>query len=458
MAGRIGKRSHIIRAIAIVTCFVIGAFIYSCAGRIETGEMDTADDHSMSRTGENSAVESVVISEGATALQIGKAFISMGEKESEMYISWQAGEDGPRILRCAEDKTDIEESVPIMAHRTEILRNTYRFKVKLSGLEPGKRYWYEIGSLEDQEDAESEAGIDEENLRSFVAPETDSEVSFVYLGDPQFDKSVSDYEAWGKLTERMYEKAPYVDFAIIGGDMVNIPTRKDHWNEFLDNCTVFEELPVMTIPGNHEGVTSNNTYKKLFHNIGNGPDGEAFYYFDRGSCRFIMLDSSFLTKARQVAMGKALWTAREREVESWLKKTLEDSGAKWKIIVTHHPIYGMHDMFTVSKEIRELWLPIMKAGGADLVLCGHQHAYMRTRDMDGIVHIMGVSGAKRSHYYTGINAPAYSEYIYSAGPNYQIIKVTDAHIEITSYNEKSSIIDAARIEKDINLPYFRTFW
>lgn len=440
MGRKVGNRGHIVNAIAIVTCFAIGVFIYSCAGQIETGEKDAAEDSPVSKVDET------------TESQTSRAFISMGEKESEMYISWQAGEDGPRMLRCAEEEADIEGSVPIMAHRTEILKDIYRFKVKLTGLEPGKKYWYEIGSLEDQADS------DQENFRSFVVPETDSEVSFAYLGDPQFDKSVNDYEAWGKLTERMHEKAPYVDFAIIGGDMVNIPTRKDHWNGFLDNCTVFEELPVMTIPGNHEGVTSNNTYKKLFHNIGNGPNGEAFYYFDRGSCRFIMLDSSFLTKARQVAMGKALWTAREREVESWLEKTLEDSGTKWRIIVTHHPIYGMHDMFTVSKEIRELWLPIMKAGGADLVLCGHQHAYMRTRDMDGIVHIMGVSGAKRSHYYTGINAPAYSESIYSAGPNYQIIKATDEYIEITSYNEKSSIIDAARIEKDINLPYFRTFW
>lgn len=445
MGRKDSKRSHIVNAIAIVTCFAVGVFIYSCAGQIETGEKDTAKDYPVSKVDET------------TASQIGRAFISMGEKEGEMFISWQADEDGPRILRCAEEEADIEESVPIIAHRTEILKDIYRFKVKLTGLEPGKKYWYEIGSLADQEGG-VEAVHDQEKLRSFVVPETDSEVSFAYLGDPQFDKSVSDYEAWGKLTERMYEKAPYVDFAIIGGDMVNIPTRKDHWNGFLDNCTVFEELPVMTIPGNHEGVTSNNTYKKLFHNIGNGPDGEAFYYFDRGNCRFIMLDSSFLTKARQVAMGKALWTAREREVESWLEKTLEDSGTKWKVIVTHHPIYGMHDMFTVSKEIRELWLPIMKAGGVDLVLCGHQHVYMRTRDMDGMVHVMGVSGSKRSHYYTGINAPAYSESIYSAGPNYQIIKVTDDHIEITSYNEKSSIIDAARIEKDINLPYFRTFW
>lgn len=435
MGRKIGKRSYFVKAMAIVMCFVIGVSIYSCAGQIETGEKGTAEDCSISKADE------------MTGSQISRAFISMGEKESEIYISWQADEDGPRMLRCAEEEEDIEESVPIMAHRTEILGDIYRFKVKLSGLEPGKRYWYEMGSLEAQE-----------KLRSFVVPETGSEVSFAYLGDPQFDKSVDDYEAWGELTERMYEKEPYVDFAIIGGDLVNIPTRKDHWNGFLDNCTVFEELPVMTIPGNHEGVTSNNTYKKLFHNIGNGPDGEAFYYFDRGGCRFIMLDSSFLTKARQLAMGKALWTAREREVESWLRETLGKSPAKWNIIVTHHPIYGMHDMFTVSKEIRELWLPILKEEGADLVLCGHQHVYMRTRDMDGIVHVMGVSGAKRSNYYTGMNAPAYSESIYSAGPNYQIIKATDESLEITSYNEKGSIIDAACIDKDINPPYFRTFW
>lgn len=461
------KKAVVIGVIAVVLCCITGLLVY---GGDETPDsvLKGAEEVVAGTADERDSKNSIVTSDESDASEISRVILCMGEKEGDMFISWQAGEDGPRVLRCAEDEADIDSAVPIRAQRIEILRDIYRFKVKLTGLEPGKRYWYEIGSLAvekhdetgdtDSEGGEFEAKHGEVELRSFVVPETSDEVVFAYLGDPQFDKSVKDYDAWGELTSEMYEKAPYLDFAIIGGDMVNLPTRKDHWNSFLDNCTAFEELPVMTIPGNHEGVTSNNTYKKLLHNIGNGPEGEAFYYFDRGSCRFLMLDSSFLTKARKMAMGQALWSAKEREVESWLRKSLEESPARWNIVVTHHPIYGMHDMFTVSKEIRELWLPILKEGGVDLVLCGHQHVYMRTRDIDGIVHIMGVSGAKRSKYYRGSNEPVYSRSIYGAGPNYQIFKATEDSLEITSYNEKGSIIDAARIEKDIRFPYFRTFW
>lgn len=451
------KKAVVIGALSMVICCVIGASIHVGFEAVDTSSK-AAEEAVAGAVDERDDRDAVVTSDESYPAKINRVFLCMGEKEGDMFISWQTDKDGPRLLRCAEDEADIDSAVPIRAQRVEMLRDMYRFKVKLTGLEPGKRYWYEIGSIADQEGSKIEALHGEEDLRSFVVPETNGEINFVYLGDPQFDKSVKDYDAWGKLTSEMYEKAPYVDFAIIGGDMVNLPTRKDHWSSFLDNCTVFEKLPVMMIPGNHEGVTSNNTYKKLFHNIGNGPEGEAFYYFDRGGCRFLMLDSSFLTKARKMAMGQALWTAREREVESWLRKSLEESPARWNIVVTHHPIYGMHDMFTVSKEIRELWLPIMKEGGVDLVLCGHQHVYMRTKDIDGIVHIMGVSGAKRSKYYRGSNEPVYSKAIYGAGPNYQIVKASDNGLEITSYNEKGSIIDAARIDKGVKFPYFRTFW
>ncbi|MBR2619858.1 MAG: hypothetical protein IKC98_03385, partial [Firmicutes bacterium] len=73
MVRKVGNRNHIVNAIAIVTCFAIGVFIYSCAGRIETGEMDAAEDYPMSRVDET------------TESQTSRAFISMGEKESEMY-------------------------------------------------------------------------------------------------------------------------------------------------------------------------------------------------------------------------------------------------------------------------------------------------------------------------------------------------------------------------------------
>lgn len=378
-----------------------------------------------------------------------QVILSMGEEEGTMFISWKGDETGPRLIRYAQDKYSLPVTVPIRAGREKILKgNYYRYEVELTGLKPGRLYYYEIGD-----------GTVYDSPGFFCAPKGgDDEDVFAYLGDPQFDKSVKDYDAWGNLITDMYERNPEIEFAVIGGDMVNIPTREDHWNGFLDNCGLFSMIPMMTIPGNHEGVTSNNTYKKLFHHISNGPDGEAFYWFDYGHCRFIMMDSSFLTKARRVTMGQARWEAKEKEVETWLRNSLENSNKAWNIVVIHHPVYGLHDMFTTSPDIRELWLPIMEDAGVDMVLCGHQHVYMRTRKMDGITHVMGISGSKTSNYYRGFNEPAYSEAIYSAGANYQVIKVSEKRIEITSYNEKGGIIDAAHIEKDIKFPYFRTSW
>lgn len=397
------------------------------------------------------AVPAVALTQGNAARNISgssQVILSMGEKQGTIIISWKGEKTGPRLLRISDDKNSLPVTVPVRASRTELMGGKYyRFKAVIDNLENGTQYWYEIGD-----------GTVFDSPKSFIVPKNGGDDVFAYLGDPQFDLTVNDYKAWGEITEQMYETTPEVEFVLMGGDMVNLPGREDHWNGFFDNCGLFSTVPLMTVPGNHEGVTSNNTYKKLFNHIGNGPDGEAFYYFDHGHCRFIMLDSSFFTGARQITMGTKSWNAKASEIDRWLARTLRTSKKTWNIVVVHHPIYGMHDLFTVSSEMRERWLPIMKEEHVDLVLSGHQHVYMRTIKMDGITYIMGVSGSKRSKYYKGFNKPVYCESVYSAGANYQIFRATTDVIEITSYSKTGNIIDAARIKKDIKFPYFRTSW
>ena len=376
-----------------------------------------------------------------------QVIVSMGEKYGEVFISWKGDEKGPGCIRYSKDRYSLPVTEPVIGQRCRVLSDdVYRYKVRLTNLESGENYYYEIGD-----------GTVYDDPRFFSTPDNDGEDVFAYLGDPQFDRSTDDYEDWGDLVWDMYDRAPDTEFVVTGGDMVNLPTREDHWNGFLDNCRLFSMIPMATIPGNHEGITSNNTYRALFHHVDNGPADEAFYWFESETCRFVMMDSSFLTKARRAAMGQALWSVREQEVKKWLRKTLRESRKPWNIVVVHHPVYGLHDFFTVSPEIRESWLPIMKEEGVDLVLCGHQHVYMRTQRMDGITHIMGVSGSKRSNYYKGFNEPMYSRSIYASGSNYQIFRATPERLEIKSYNEKGDIIDAAHIDKNIRLPYFQTF-
>ena len=377
-----------------------------------------------------------------------QVLLSMGETKETMYISWTGDEDGPRLLKYAEDKYSLPAVVPIRAAKTEVLGGEiYRYKVKLEGLEEDQEYWYEIGD-----------GAIYDSPVSFYVAEDDGEDVFGYLGDPQFEFSPREYERWGELTASIGRNHPDIEFMMIGGDLVNVPGRVNQWNGLLDNCLLFSEMPLMAVPGNHEGVATNNTYKKLFNHVGNGPEGTAFYWFDYGKCRFVMLDSSFLSGPRKLAMGRDAWQEKETEIEKWLAEALETGNQTWNIVVVHHPVYGLHDLLTESPEIRRLWLPIMKEGGVDLVLSGHQHVYMRTREIDGITYIMGVSGARRSNYYKGINEPVYCESIYSSGANYQVFRADKKAIELTSYNENGNIIDAAVIKKHIKLPYSRIFW
>lgn len=255
------------------------------------------------------------------------------------------------------------------------------------------------------------------------------------------------------MTERIYTKHPSLRCAVIGGDMVNTPVEAEQWNGFLDNCGIFTKLPLMTVSGNHEGVKSNSTYKKLFASPENGPEAEelkeSFYYFDYGNCRFIMTDSSFLTDARRERMGSRRWKKYEKAVEVWLGKVLGESPKAWNIVVTHHPPYGMHDRDTVSPQLRKSWVPIMEKHGVDLVLCGHQHMYMRTEKINGITYIMGNSGGRKSEVYNGYNTPDYCAAAYGDGMNYQIIEADRKKLQIISYNEKGLIIDETSLEKNL---------
>lgn len=138
--------------------------------------------------------------------------------------------------------------------------------------------------------------------------------------------------------------------------------------------------------GNHEGQTSNGkTETGPFYDAyvcptqgeaGGVPSGsESFYSFDYGRIHFICLDSYDIDRTPEGAMAK------------WLVRDLEATRAKWIIGFWHHPPYtkGTHDSDTEIElvEMRKHIMPILEAGGVDLVLAGHSHIYERSMLIDG---------------------------------------------------------------------------
>jgi hypothetical protein len=109
---------------------------------------------------------------------------------------------------------------------------------------------------------------------------------------------------------------------------------------------------------------------------GGYPSGsERYFSFDWGNAHFISLDSKLSDRSATGPMA------------AWLRQDLAGTTATWIVACFHHPPYskGVHDSDTESAmvQMRANILPILEAGGVDLVLAGHSHCYERSLLLDG---------------------------------------------------------------------------
>lgn len=427
-AGRNRRRVIWIGMLALAGILVIAAVIWSGI------RQDAAQENLATKTGQQTAEE---VPENP--LQI---ILSMGAEPGSLSISWKGDAAGPEALQL--DGVTGEKQ-RFTAVRERILKSDYyRWHVRLTGLAQGREYRYKIGGFEG----------------SFRVPQESDVTRFLYLGDVQFQESMEEYEEWGQMVRRAYQEHPDLDFAVIGGDLVNSPGELSQWEAFLEACDVFAKLPLATVAGNHEGVHSNYTYQKLFalpDDAEEDQSGEEFYSLDFGNVRMLMMDSSFLTEERRQSMGKDAWAKEEQRVEAWIRSRTGSCEKPWLAAVIHHPVYGMHDGDTVSPQIRDLWAPLLETGGVRIVFSGHQHLYQRTRSIHGVVYLMGNSGQRESRFFHGNNLPEYTQQIYDRGANYQIVEAGARRLKMTSYNKKGLVIDETVLGRGLLFHIFEFF-
>ncbi|MES2133924.1 MAG: metallophosphoesterase [Bacteroidota bacterium] len=106
---------------------------------------------------------------------------------------------------------------------------------------------------------------------------------------------------------------------------------------------------------------------------------EKYYSYNYGNIHFIVLDS--YDEGRNATDPMAIW----------LTNDLAANTMPWTIAYWHHPPYtkGSHNSDNSNlldgelPEIRQNIIPIIEAGGVDLVLNGHSHSYERTYLLDG---------------------------------------------------------------------------
>ena len=108
---------------------------------------------------------------------------------------------------------------------------------------------------------------------------------------------------------------------------------------------------------------------------------EHYYSFNYGNIHFVCLDSMTASRNTIEVNGS------DGPMAAWLRTDLASTTATWIVCFFHHPPYthGSHNSDTETElvQMRSNFLPILEAGGVDLVLAGHSHTYERSYLLDG---------------------------------------------------------------------------
>jgi len=269
--------------------------------------------------------------------------------------------------------------------------------ITLTGLTPNTTYYYSVGAGSETlapSPADNAAGF------TFTTPPTAGTVINTRIwvlgdagtggsGDPARQRSVRDafYNWTGakvpnlvlQLGDNAYNSGQDLEFQKAMFDMFPTMLRKTVFWSCLGNhetaqATAFVDsypyFDIYTLPtaGECGGIASGT---------------EHYYSFDYGNIHFIALDS--MTANRAVDDPRTPQN-EDGPMAMWLKSDLQSTTATWIIAYFHHPPYtkGSHNSDTESEHIqmRQNFLPILEAGGVDVVLGGHSHIYERSYLLD----------------------------------------------------------------------------
>ena len=258
--------------------------------------------------------------------------------------------------------------------------------VQITKLKPDTRYYYAVGTATNQ----WLTAVGEDH--SFVTPPVPGPARptrIWALGDPG-TANTNQIAVRDAFYQWSGGKHPDV-WLMLGDNAYKTGTDAEYGKAVFDIYAPLHRVsPLWPALGNHDAGSANSgTQSGVYYDVftlptlgqsGGAPSGtEAYYAFDHANIHFICLDSQDTDRSADGAMA------------TWLKADLASTARDWVVCFFHHPPYtkGSHDSDKRSDsdgrmaQMRENILPILEAGGVDLVLTGHSHGYERSFLLDG---------------------------------------------------------------------------
>ena len=292
---------------------------------------------------------------------------------NRMTIRWRSSQSIAGRVRYGSSPTSLDQSAVESAAGTE-------HEIELTGLTPNATYYYSIGSAQDVLASGSDY-----TFTTPPVPGTTANTRVWVLGDAGTANSsqtaVRDaFYSWtGSRNPNLVLQ--------LGDNAYNSGTDTEFQGAVFNMySTMLRKVPFWSCLGNHETGQAKDfvdtypyfqvyTFPTAGECGGVASGTEHYYSWDYGNIHFISLDSMTASRSATGAMA------------TWLQNDLASTTATWIIAIFHHPPYtkGSHNSDSELElvEMRQNILPILEAGGVDMVLCGHSHCYERSYLLDG---------------------------------------------------------------------------
>lgn len=246
-------------------------------------------------------------------------------------------------------------------------------KVRLTGLEPGKKYYYRVRAKEIIANHAYSKKFGDEYVSpfyTFTVPASDA-TDFTALIFDDLHEFKPTIQAFSKLADEI----PH-DLVIFNGDCFTEPSsRADAMATIHLIADAFDlaNVPSLIIRGNHE---IRNAYSSGMPSLLDQPGGKTYGAFNWGDTRFVFLDcGEDKTDDTWVYYGLNDFTQLRADQAEFLKAELKSNAMKKaskRVLVHHIPIWGNTDKY---KPCSEMWQPLLAKAPFDVDIAGHTHEH-----------------------------------------------------------------------------------
>jgi UDP-2,3-diacylglucosamine pyrophosphatase LpxH len=295
-----------------------------------------------------------------------------------MWVSSHPSVPGILLGTDSGDPELVYNSVDGMIHAGDTLH-----KIRITGLEPGKRYTYRVYSrqidvFEPYKITYSDTIVTEAHHFTTLSPGSESARFIVFNDVHNHSDKMADYLRNIDINNQ--------EIWFFNGDMVDyIQNTNQIFTGFLDTAVSWfaETTPFIYVRGNHE---ARGMYARQFKDFFDFKDDRFYFSFDLGPVHFVVLDcGEDKPDDNQYYYQLADYDRYREEQLEWLKNEIHTDkfrNAPFRIVLCHMPIYQRERMNYAMQFLADRYGPVLEKAGIDLFISGHTHrnAYLDRQD------------------------------------------------------------------------------